>query len=108
MSLAPANGPSCTRGMGKSECATQECTLATVERGAVVEIVDVLAEHPEALLVHGIRPGVRLTLEGDAPFGGPRIVRIGGCRVAVDRRLTRAVHVRRARGDEASEPAAGR
>src|SRR5512140_1444287 len=93
MSLAPPPGSSCTRGMVKSESPTQEWTLASVESGAVVEVVAVRADDPTALLVHGIRPGVRLSVDGDAPFGGPRIVRIGGCRVAVDRRLAKSVCV---------------
>jgi len=88
--------------MAKSEPATQEWTLASVGTGDVVDVLDVLAEDPESLLVHGIRPGARLMVDGDAPFGGPRIVRIGGCRVAVDRRLTRTVRVARvARTSEA-------
>ncbi|MGZ8436936.1 MAG: FeoA family protein [Candidatus Limnocylindrales bacterium] len=81
--------------MAKSERPTQEWTLASVEIGAVVDIVDVLCDDPEPLLVHGIRPGVRISVDGDAPFGGPRIVRIGGCRVAIDRRLSRSVRVAR-------------
>lgn len=93
MSLASPVSPPCTRRMPKSERATQEWTLATVGWGVVVDVVDVLGEDPTALLVHGIRPGVRLSVDGDAPFGGPRIVRIGGCRVAIDRRLARTVRV---------------
>lgn len=79
--------------MPKSERPTQECTLATAPRGAVVDIVEIRANASEALLVHGIRPGARLVVDTDAPFGGPRIVRIGGCRIAIDRRLTRAIRV---------------
>jgi len=44
-------------------------------------------------MVHGIRPGARVVVEGDAPFGGPRIVRVGRARVAIDRRLARAIAV---------------
>lgn len=76
-----------------------EWTLATIEPGALVDVVEVTAEDPEPLLVHGIRPGARLAIDGDAPFGGPRIVRIGGSRVAIDRRLTRTVRVFRASGE---------
>ena len=79
--------------MPKSERATQESTLDVIEAGALVDVVEVRAGEPGALLVHGIRPGARLGIEGGAPFGGPRIVRIGGCRVAVDRRLARSVRV---------------
>lgn len=84
---------SCTRHMRKSERATQEWTLATVEPGALVDVREVLADDPESLLVHGIRPGSRVAIDGDAPFGGPRIVRIGRSRVAIDRRLARTVRV---------------
>jgi Fe2+ transport system protein FeoA len=93
MSLAPPSELPCTRDMAKSEPATQEWTLASVRVGTVVDVLGVHAEDPKALLVHGIRPGVRLTIDGDAPFGGPRIVRLGGCRLAIDRRLTRTVGV---------------
>ena len=37
--------------------------------------------------------GARLAVEADAPFGGPRIVRAGGHRVAIARRLARLVRV---------------
>jgi Fe2+ transport system protein FeoA len=95
MSLARHGPWSCTRSMAKSELATQEWTLASVPTGDVVEIRDILADDPEALLVHGIRPGTRLVVDGDAPFGGPRMVRLGGCRVAIDRRLARTIRVAR-------------
>jgi Fe2+ transport system protein FeoA len=94
--------------MAKSERPTQEWTLASVETGAVVEVIDVRGDDPESLLVHGIRPGVRLVVEGEAPFGGPRIVRVGGCRVAVDRRLTRTVRVARVGGMAVAAPAGRR
>ena len=81
--------------MAKSELAAQEWTLASVPVGDLVDVIHVPAEAPEALLSHGIRPGVRLVVDGDAPFGGPRIVRLGGCRVAIDRRLTRTIRVAR-------------
>jgi Fe2+ transport system protein FeoA len=82
--------------MAKSESATQEWTLASVPVGEVVDILDIAASAPEELLVHGVRPGARLVVESDAPFGGPRIVRLGGRRVAIDRRLTGTVRVTRA------------
>jgi Fe2+ transport system protein FeoA len=90
--------------MPKSECATQEWTLATVATGTAVQVVGIDVEDPTALLVHGIRPGARLAIDGDAPFGGPRIVRIGGSRVAVDRRLARAVRVNLTPDRAAGEP----
>ena len=108
MSLDPPGSRPCTRGMANSDPATQEWTLASVRPGDLVDVLDVLAEDPEALLVHGIRPGVRLAVEGDAPFGGPRIVRFGNCRVAIDRRLTRLVRVARVAPTTAPAPAGRR
>lgn len=77
-----------------SESATQEWTLASVPIGETIEVVEILAERAERLLVHGVRPGVRLVVETDAPFGGPRVVRLGRSRVAIDRGLARSVRVR--------------
>lgn len=77
-----------------SESAAQESTLASVAIGETIEVVEIRAERPERLLVHGVRPGVRLVVETDAPFGGPRVVRLGRSRVAIDRRLTGSVRVR--------------
>jgi Fe2+ transport system protein FeoA len=82
--------------MTKSERPTQEWTLASVAVGDVVDVVDVRSEGAAALLVHGLRPGARLVVDGDAPFGGPRIVRLGGSRLAIDRRLAGTVRVTRA------------
>jgi Fe2+ transport system protein FeoA len=79
--------------MRKSESATQEWTLATVARDQLVDVVDIGTLDPGQLLVHGVRPGVRLSVDGDAPFGGPRIVRLAGSRVAIDRRLARTIRV---------------
>lgn len=73
--------------------ATQEWDLASAPPGELVTVMEVRGEHRDELLVHGIRPGVQLTVDGDAPFGGPRIVRLGGSRVAIDRRLARTVAV---------------
>jgi Fe2+ transport system protein FeoA len=73
--------------------ATPEVTLATVRRGAVVDVVELPPGEQGELLVHGIRPGARLTVDGDAPFGGPRIVRLNGSRIAIDRRLARSILV---------------
>ncbi|HEX5149736.1 MAG TPA: FeoA family protein [Candidatus Limnocylindrales bacterium] len=76
-----------------SESATQVWTLASIPVGMRVEVVEVGAERPQTLLVHGLRPGVRVVVEVDAPFGGPRVVRLGRARVAIDRRLAGAVRV---------------
>jgi len=65
--------------------------LADVAPGQTVEVTRIGAEEA-VLLAHGIRTGVRLMVEGDAPFRGPRIVRHGAARIAIDRRL--AGHIR--------------
>jgi Fe2+ transport system protein FeoA len=78
-----------------SESVTQEWTLASVPAGQPIDVVEVGSERPEQLLVHGIRPGARLVVEMDAPLGGPRIVRLGRSRVAIDRRLAADVRVAR-------------
>ena len=93
--------------MRKSESATQEWNLASVSRGALVEILEVGPDHADELLVHGLRPGVRLTVEGDAPFGGPRIVRLGGSRVAIDRHLARTMPVRGVAAEDRGRSRAG-
>jgi Fe2+ transport system protein FeoA len=77
----------------KSESPTQEWTLASVPHGERVTVLSVLGEHRDELLVHGIRPGVVVSVDGDAPFGGPRIVRLVGSRVAIDRKLARLIVV---------------
>jgi Fe2+ transport system protein FeoA len=100
-SLAARVAMACTRDMPKSERVAQEWTLATIEPGLLVDVVDVDGSLSESLLVHGVRPGARLAIEGDAPFGGPRIVRLGGSRVAIDRRLAATVRVVRAAGNGA-------
>jgi Fe2+ transport system protein FeoA len=79
--------------MRKSESATQEWTLASIPTGQVVEVVQVRAAQPDRLLVHGVRPGARLVVEADAPFGGPRVVRLRRSRIAIDLRLARGVQV---------------
>ena len=69
-------------------------TLASVPRGTAVEVVALPLGQTAQLLVHGIRPGAHLVIDSDAPFRGPRVVRLGGARVAIDRRLARAILVR--------------
>ena len=76
-----------------SECSAQEWTVASAPRGSSLRIVAIGAEAADLLMVHGIRPGARIAVEGDAPFGGPCIVRLGRSRVAIDRRLAKAIVV---------------
>jgi Fe2+ transport system protein FeoA len=69
-------------------------TLASAGVGERVVVVEVRAE-AERLARHGIRAGVPLGIDQDAPFRGPRIVRVGAARVAVARSLARDIVVRR-------------
>ena len=82
--------------MANSERPAQDWTLAAAPRDVVLEVVDVAEEASAPLLVHGIRPAARLVAEGDAPLGGPRIIRLGATRIALDRGLARLVTVRAA------------
>jgi Fe2+ transport system protein FeoA len=72
---------------------TQEWTVASAPRGTSLDIVAIGTEAADQLMVHGIRFGARIVVEGDAPFGGPCIVRVGRSRVAIDRRLAKAIVV---------------
>jgi Fe2+ transport system protein FeoA len=83
-----------------SESATQEWTIASAPRRRAVDVVSIGTEASDLLMVHGIRPGARLVVEGDAPFGGPCIVRHGRSRVAIDRRLATAIVVVRHGNDQ--------
>lgn len=76
-----------------SECGTQDCALADLPRD-VPAIVVGLPSDGTPLAWHGFRVGATVSVEADAPFGGPRIVRIGRARLALGRALTRAILVR--------------
>ena len=45
------------------------------------------------LAAHGVHLGTLVSVENDAPFGGPRIVRLGQARLALARRIARTIHV---------------
>jgi Fe2+ transport system protein FeoA len=53
---------------------------------------------------HGFHPGTALMVEQDAPFGGPRIVRLGAARIAIGASIARSIRVR----PETSPGTAGR
>jgi DtxR family Mn-dependent transcriptional regulator len=60
---------------------TDFATLAEAEKGAVVDIRAVQDEDAERLRymeARGLKPGVELTVEERAPYGGPLTVRVGG------------------------------
>jgi Fe2+ transport system protein FeoA len=42
----------------------------------------------------GIRRGAWLTVESDAPFRGPRVVRLGAARIAIAGTVAQAIRVR--------------
>jgi Fe2+ transport system protein FeoA len=78
----------------KSDSSDQDRVLAEAARGTCVRVVEVPSAEAERLVRHGIRPGVSLTIDQDAPLGGPRIVRIRGTRLAIARSLACHILVR--------------
>ncbi len=80
-----------------SEPADRDLTLANAEVGERVVVVEVRAKG-QRLARHGIRAGVSLSIDQDAPFRGPRIVRTGAARLAIARSLAGDVVVRRQPG----------
>src|SRR3990170_908431 len=103
-SLPPCPLFSSTRGVRKSESPTQECALADLPAGVPARVVSIEEEWPRALAAHGIRPGVVVSVEDDAPFGGPRVIRLGPARLAIARVVAAAVRGR----PEPAPGAAGR
>jgi Fe2+ transport system protein FeoA len=77
-----------------SEPADQECSLADLPLGVAATVVGVDAAFASQLAAHGLRDGSPISIDDDAPFGGPRIVRLGAARVALARSVTRTVRVR--------------
>jgi len=80
--------------MRTAEPSTRECSLADLPVGVSARIVVVEGAEADRLGSLGIRPGPLLTVEGDAPFRGPRIVRLGAARIAVGRTAARSIRVR--------------
>jgi Fe2+ transport system protein FeoA len=68
-------------------------TLAGLPVGVAARIVEVDAVDAHRLAVHGLRPGASVVVHGDAPFGGPRIIRHGAARIALARTVARSVRV---------------
>ncbi len=77
-----------------SESPDRDLTLAHAGVGERVVVVEVRAE-AERLARHGTRAGVSLSIDQDAPFRGPRIVRTGAARLAIARSLSDDIVVRR-------------
>ena len=80
--------------MSNSELATQDWTLADLPVGVSARVVSLDPSRQTSLASHGIRPGVIVEVEDDAPFGGPRIVHLGFARLAIARVVARAIRVR--------------
>jgi Fe2+ transport system protein FeoA len=73
--------------------ADQGQALTEAAIGSHVRVLEVGADADRSAR-HGIRRGVALVVESDAPLGGPRIVRVGAARIAIARSLARAIRVR--------------
>jgi Fe2+ transport system protein FeoA len=85
--------------MRNSELPTQDWTLADLPIGVPARVVALDSVRDTALAGHGIRPGVIVEVEDDAPFGGPRIVHLGFTRLAIARVVARTIRVRPEPGD---------
>jgi len=83
------------------ESATQDLALVDLPIGVSARIVSIDPSHRPALARRGIRPDVVVEVEDDAPFGGPRIIRLGFARLAIARVVARAIRVRGESGDAA-------
>jgi Fe2+ transport system protein FeoA len=82
----------------KSDPRAQDQSLATLRPGRSAEVVALPEARAHLLLGYGLHAGVTVTVEADAPFGGPRIVRSGAARLAVARRLAGDISVRELTG----------
>jgi len=91
--------------MPNSDPRSRECSLAELPRGISARVVSIAPGDVARLAGHGIHAGTELCVEGDAPFRGPRIIRVGTARLALARGV--AVEVRVAPRDGANEDAAG-
>jgi Fe2+ transport system protein FeoA len=69
------------------------CTLSELARRTPARVVHVEPAHASRLAALGLRPGSLLSVEQDAPLGGPRIVRLGTARLALARAVTRGIRV---------------
>ena len=70
------------------------CRLSELPRSTPASVVEVGWAHAPRLAALGLRPGAVLSVEQDAPLGGPRILRLGTARLALARVLTRGIVVR--------------
>ena len=85
LSLWPKGGPGHALG---------EMTLLEAAIGVPLVLEHVPDEEISRLGAHGLCAGRRLTVEQDAPLGGPRVVRVGSRRLSVPRSIAALLVVR--------------
>lgn len=73
---------------------TETCSLSDLGRGTLARVVEVEPDQAPRLAALGLHRGTVLSVEQDAPLGGPRIVRLGTVRLALARPVTRGIRVR--------------
>lgn len=80
--------------MTTSRPPTRECSVADLPSGVRARIVAIDRDGAPRLAGYGVIVGAVVAVEADAPFGGPRIVRLGAARVALARSVARTILVR--------------
>ena len=79
--------------MRNADRSSPECSVADLPAGVRARVVAIDQAGARPLAAHGVIVGARLSVEADAPFGGPRIVRLGAARVALARSVARTIRV---------------
>jgi DtxR family transcriptional regulator, Mn-dependent transcriptional regulator len=87
----PIPGPDLA--LPKEECSRPLADLEPGERALFARVSDSDPEMLRFLDERGIRPGVRLTVTGRQPFGGPLLVEVGGRRHSLGGELVRRMLV---------------
>ncbi len=72
---------------------TDTCTLSELRRDTRARVVAVDPAQAPRLAALGLHLGSVLSVEQDAPLGGPRVVRLGTARLALARVVTRGIRV---------------
>ena len=80
---------------GGSGHAFGEMTLLEAAIGVPLVLERVPDQEISRLGAHGLCAGRELTVEQDAPLGGPRVVRVGSRRLSVPRSIAALLIVRR-------------